>query len=93
MYPEWHEVIINANMDILVIPCEESVSYFYAFRELGEQQVHQRSKYTTSRYYYLLPVVYDRNNYNTADYNALCHQYAQMILNMVSINRIINSES
>jgi hypothetical protein len=49
--PEWHESMVNANIDIFEMSHEESVSYFKASRELGEDQAHQRSQsfLTTSR--------------------------------------------
>jgi hypothetical protein len=33
-FPEWHEVIANANIDILEISCEESVSYLKRLKNL-----------------------------------------------------------
>jgi hypothetical protein len=49
--PEWHEAMVNANIDSFEMSYEESVSYFKRLRELGEDQAHQRSQsfLTTSR--------------------------------------------
>jgi hypothetical protein len=53
--PEWHEEIVNANIDIIEISYLESVLYFkrlfQAFGDLGEVLEHQwsMSGYTTSR--------------------------------------------
>jgi hypothetical protein len=51
-YHEWHELMVNANIDIFEVSYEESVSYFKMFSEFGEDQTHQRSQsfLTTSRY-------------------------------------------
>jgi hypothetical protein len=38
--PEWHEAMVNANIDIFEISYEKSVSYFKRL-ELGEDQAHQ----------------------------------------------------
>jgi hypothetical protein len=49
--PEWHEEMVNANIDICEMSYEESVSYFQLSGELGENQAYQRCKscFITSR--------------------------------------------
>jgi tetratricopeptide (TPR) repeat protein len=49
--PEWHEAMVNANIDMFEMSYEESVTYFKRFNQLGEDQVHNRSQpfLTTSR--------------------------------------------
>jgi hypothetical protein len=39
--PEWHEAMVNTNIDIFEMSYEESASYF---RDLGEDQAHKRSQ-------------------------------------------------
>jgi hypothetical protein len=33
-YPEWHEAMMNANIDVFEMPYEESVSYFMRLENL-----------------------------------------------------------
>jgi hypothetical protein len=47
--PEWHESMVNANLDIFEISNEESIFRFHTFGELGEDQVLSRFGYTTIR--------------------------------------------
>jgi hypothetical protein len=48
--PEWHEAMLNANIDIFEMSYEEPV-FFQVFGELEEDQAHQRSQscFTISR--------------------------------------------
>jgi hypothetical protein len=41
--PEWHEAIVNANIDILKLLMKNRV-LFQEFRKLGEDQEHQQSQ-------------------------------------------------
>jgi hypothetical protein len=44
--PEWHEAIVEANIDIFEMSNEESLSYFTLLRELEEDRV-LRTSYIT----------------------------------------------
>jgi hypothetical protein len=42
--PEWHEAMVNANIDIFLDVLRRICVLFQAFEELGEDQAHQRSQ-------------------------------------------------
>jgi hypothetical protein len=47
--PEWHEAMVNANIDIFEMTYEESVSYFKHLENLEKAHQQSQSFLTTSR--------------------------------------------
>jgi hypothetical protein len=55
-YPEWHEAMVNANIDIFEMTYEESVSYFKRLENLEKIRRYNGPNYSS------LPI-YNKNLY------------------------------